>query len=88
MFQSQSNRATVGHPDMGNPNPVAHPTQKVQSWLSIYKWTDEEIKLLKKMYPDPCVTSEDIQEFIPWRSRNAIWLKASRLGLEVNWGTP
>jgi len=73
---------------MGKPAPVAYPTQKVQPWLSKYIWTPEEVEVLEKLYPDPCVTAEEIQTHLPWRTRNAIWLKAARLGLEIQWRVP
>ena len=70
---------------MGTPNPVAHPSNLHRN--KQYLWTSEEVDFLEKKYVDPNITTEEIQQALPWRSLNAIWLKANRLGLEIKWRT-
>jgi len=45
------------------------------------KWTNEEIKLLEELYSSE-LTIEEIAEYFPGRSINAIRLKASRMGFK------
>jgi hypothetical protein len=44
-------------------------------------WSQEELKKLKELYPRPDKTIEEIDSQLPGRTKNAIRLKASRLGL-------
>ena len=70
---------------VGESASVAHPTIKYNDH---YSWTKEETDLIEKMFPDPYVTVNEILEIIPWRTWNAINLKASRMGLKVKWVEP
>jgi len=45
------------------------------------EWTDEEIALLKELYPSNRTIEEIVEQF-PSRTENAIRLKASRLGIK------
>jgi hypothetical protein len=45
------------------------------------KWTEDEIKKLKKIYPSKIEFNDIVKEF-PLRTANAIRLKASRIGLK------
>jgi hypothetical protein len=44
-------------------------------------WTQEEVEALRRMYPDPCVSKESMEQHFG-RSWGAIGRKASRFGLE------
>jgi len=45
------------------------------------KWSEEEIQLLKKLYPNPDVSMEDLRKIFKNRSTSAIVTQANRLGL-------
>jgi len=48
----------------------------------VASWTDEEIETLRRVYPDPRNSFEEIMRHLPGRTENAIRLKASRLSIE------
>jgi len=68
-------------PEWGTLAPVAHPTETYNNRTLI--WTREEIQFLRKTIPNPLIATCMIQEVLPWRTQNAISLKASRLGLKI-----
>ena len=45
------------------------------------KWTEKEIQILKELYTSE-LTIEEIMQYLPRRSKNAIRLKASRMGFK------
>lgn len=66
---------------MKNPYLVDRPTTRANNNPNLMAWNKTELSILKKIYPRLDYTAEDVSKIIPWRSVNAIRLKASRLGL-------
>lgn len=50
--------------------------------LSGEKWAQDELELLKDLYPDSHFSIDEIDELLPKRTKNAIRNKASKLGIK------
>jgi len=49
--------------------------------MSPLKWTPEEEKILRSLYPNPSLTIDEIADGLPGRSQNAIRVKAHGMKL-------
>lgn len=54
------------------------------SYTGYYYWTQTDIDFLKTKYPNPNFTGAEIAEKLG-RTRNAVFLMASRLGIGKEW---
>jgi len=63
------------------------PKVPTRSYTGYYYWTQADIRFLKEHYPSPTVTAAEVAAELG-RTRNAVYLAASRLGIkkeELEW---
>jgi len=63
------------------------PEVPTMSYTGYYYWTQADIAFLKAQYPNPLVTAAEVAADLG-RTRNAVLLKACRLGIGKNWEEP
>lgn len=51
------------------------------------KWTEEEINVLRKYFPNPEVTYNDLAKILPLRTPMAIQKKTNQMGLKKSYKT-
>lgn len=50
--------------------------------LKIIKWSKEDLSILSDVYTKIEISIEEMMMIFPGRTRNAIWLKANRIGIK------